>query len=196
MAALTLHSIRLCALALGVALALAAPAHAGDVSVKLDAGTGFSIKNSTGAIERLRVDEATGNVSRNGALFVHTTGTNNTFVGAGAGNPATSGAGFNSAFGQGALAANTTGVRNDAFGQAALSANTPGSRNSAFGTEALRSNTAGSYNTAVGAYSLRENTTGSEQRRVRRGALCSSIRPGASTPRSEPPRCSATPRAR
>ena len=91
MAALTLNSIRLSTLALAVALALAPPALAGDVSVKLDAGTGFSVKNSTGATERLRVDEATGNISRNGALFVHTTGTNNTFVGAGAGNTATTG---------------------------------------------------------------------------------------------------------
>ena len=81
MAALTPNSIRLCTLALGVALALAPPALAADVSVQLDAGAGFSVKNSTGAIERLRVDEATGNISRNGALFVHTTGTNNTFVG-------------------------------------------------------------------------------------------------------------------
>ena len=32
------------------------------------------------AVERLRVDEATGNVSRNGALFVHTTGNASTFL--------------------------------------------------------------------------------------------------------------------
>ncbi len=56
------------------ALALTAPARAADVTVTLDAGAGFVVKDNTGAIERLRVDEATGNISRNGALFVHTTG--------------------------------------------------------------------------------------------------------------------------
>ena len=117
MAALTLKSIRLSSLALGAALALAPPALAADVSVKLDAGTGFSIKNSTGAIERLRVDEATGNVSRNGALFVHTTGTNNTFVGAGAGNTGTTGYGQQLGVRKlDALLSNTTGHHNSGVG--------------------------------------------------------------------------------
>ncbi len=57
---------------------------ADDVEVQLDANDGFVVKDNTGAIERLRVDEATGNISRNGALFVHTTGTSNIFVGEGA----------------------------------------------------------------------------------------------------------------
>jgi len=52
------------------------------VTVQLDAGTGFVVKNNTGTIERLRVEETTGNISRNGALFVHTTGSStNTFIG-------------------------------------------------------------------------------------------------------------------
>ena len=54
-------------LILGLALLTASPALAGDVRVKLDAGSGFAVKDSTGAVERLRVDEATGNISRNGA---------------------------------------------------------------------------------------------------------------------------------
>jgi len=57
--------------------ALAAPALAADVTVTLPAGDGFVIEDNTGTTERLRVDEATGNISRNGALFVHTTGTAN-----------------------------------------------------------------------------------------------------------------------
>src|SRR5215470_13889180 len=70
---------------LAVALVAARSAEAGDVSVQLDAFTGFVIKNSAGS-ERLRVDGGTGNISRNGALFVHTTGaTSNTFVGVNAG---------------------------------------------------------------------------------------------------------------
>ncbi len=61
-------------------LVLAAPAQAADVTVTLPAGDGFVIEDNTAA-DLLRVDEATGNISRNGALFVHTTGTDNTFVG-------------------------------------------------------------------------------------------------------------------
>ena len=106
------------------------------LAVKLDAGTGFSVKDSTGAIERLRVDEATGNVSRNGALFVHTTGTNNLFVGPGAGNTVPSYSTGHTAVGYYALHANTTGYYNSAVGFAALRSNTTGGGNSAFGTKA------------------------------------------------------------
>ncbi len=67
-------------------LILAAPALAADVEVELDTGSGFVVQNNGASVERLRVDEATGNISRNGALFVHTTGTNSTFVGPYAGN--------------------------------------------------------------------------------------------------------------
>ena len=159
METLPLNPIRLPSLALAAALALAAPAFAGDVSVKLDAGTGFSIQDSTGTIERLRVDEATGNVSRNGALFVHTTGPNNLFVGAGAGSAATTGAG-NTAVGFRALYSNTTGSSNSAFGYHSLHDNVSGEANSAFGDGALHDNTTGSRNTAFGTYALYGNTTG------------------------------------
>ncbi len=71
-------------LLLAASLAFAAPALAADVTVTLDAASGFVIENNAGTIERLRIDEATGNISRNGALFVHTTGSDNTFVGVGA----------------------------------------------------------------------------------------------------------------
>ena len=170
MAALTLNSIRLCTLALGVALALAPPALAGDVSVQLDAGTGFSIKNSTGAIERLRVDEATGNISRNGALFVHTTGTNNTFVGADAGNTATTGfrqqlrireprslsrsnttGSYNSAVGYNALRSNTTGYRQLRRRVSRPPRPTPrASTTPPSGTTPSAHNTTGTSNSAVG----------------------------------------------
>src|SRR5262245_33285675 len=109
MAALTRQSLWLGPLACGLVLALAPTARAGDVSVSLDAGAGFSVKDGTGATERLRVDEATGNLSRNGALFVHTTGPSNLFVGPAAGNPSVAGA-RNTAFGQSALGTNTTGA--------------------------------------------------------------------------------------
>jgi len=159
MSASTLNSIRLSTLALGVALALPGAALAGDVSVQLDAGAGFSVKDNTGVIERLRVDEATGNVSRNGALFVHTTGFSNLFVGPAAGNPATTGVGRNSAFGQNALGSNTSGYANTAVGYNALRANTSGFNNAAVGYGALR-NSVGFRNSAVGSFALFSNVVG------------------------------------
>ena len=67
------------------------PVWGGDVEVQLSAGDGFVVKDNTGAVERLRVHEDTGNISRNGALFVHTTGSNNTFVGVNVGTYITTG---------------------------------------------------------------------------------------------------------
>lgn len=58
---------------MSLALLLALPVDAADVTLQLPASDGFVIRDNTGATERLRVDEATGNISRNGALFVHTT---------------------------------------------------------------------------------------------------------------------------
>ena len=130
-------------------LVLAVPAHAADVTVTLPAGDGFVVKDNTGAIERLRVDEATGNISRNGALFVHTTGTDNIFVGEGVGNTSITGY-RNSAFGKNALLANTIGTYNNAFGYRALAANTTGRNNSAFGHRALEDNIGGISNSAFG----------------------------------------------
>jgi hypothetical protein len=152
---------------------VATPAVAGDVSVRLDAGAGFSVRDNTGAVERLRVDEATGNVSRNGALFVHTTGPSNTFVGVGAG-PATTG-GDNTAFGHSAMFYNITGTKNAAFGSFALYYHEYGEGNSAFGAGALRYNSRsfvsgfgvgvlaynrGNGNSAFGAYAANANTLG------------------------------------
>ncbi|HEX5066639.1 MAG TPA: hypothetical protein VFY49_11030 [Myxococcota bacterium] len=152
------HHIRQSILSCGLALALAAPALAGDVTIQLDSGAGLSVRNSTGAIERLRVDEATGNISRNGALFVHTTG--GTFVGPGAGTHTTLYAFSNSGFGDNALEANTSGSGNSAFGANSLVVNTTGGGNSAFGSGALESNTTGSSNPAFGAVALRWNLSG------------------------------------
>ena len=117
------------ALLVATSLAPGGPAWAADVSIELEAAGGFSVKNSGASVERFRVDEATGNVSRNGALFVHTTGTNNLFVGEGAGNLSTTGAGLNSAFGKDALTSITTGHSNSAFGWRALLNNTTSSSN-------------------------------------------------------------------
>jgi hypothetical protein len=113
--------------------------------------------------------------------FLHNFGTNNTFVGASAGNMTTTGTSntavgasaltanttgqFNAAFGYNALNANTTGGGNAAFGYQALQANTTGGGssgpNSAFGYQALQANTTGNLNSAFGALTLNANTTGS-----------------------------------
>lgn len=140
---------------------VASPALGGDVEVELSAGDGFVIKNAGGAINRLRVEEATGNISRNGALFVHTTGTKNTFVGEGAGSIATTGIGSNSAFGNGTLSSLTTGVGNSAFGGNALNSNTTGNGNMAFGHNVLSSNLDGDNNSAFGQAALFLNVSGS-----------------------------------
>ena len=151
------HSTRL----LILPLLLAAPTWADDVTVTLPASDGFVVQNNTASIERLRVDESTGNISRNGALFVHTTGSRNTFVGVSAGNTSTSDYGRNSAFGANALYAVTDGAANSAFGFSALLSTTLGTSNSAFGFKAMSFNTTGSLNAAFGASALSRNMTGS-----------------------------------
>lgn len=75
--------------ALAVLLLLPMPAGAADLGVQIPAGDAFVVRDATGAVERLRVDEATGNISRNGSLFRHTTGTANVFTGANAGSETT-----------------------------------------------------------------------------------------------------------
>lgn len=149
---------------------LAPFAQAADVAVQLGGGDAFVIQDNTGAIERLRVDEATGNLSRNGALFVHTTGTTGTFLGENAGNSAVTGS-YNTGFGNSALSSNTAGASNTAFGGRTLTANTTGDRNSALGVGALFSNTTGSYNAAFGQNALLINDTGTSNSAFGRSAL-------------------------
>jgi trimeric autotransporter adhesin len=60
----------------------------------------------------------------------------------------------NTAFGNGALIGNTTGVNNTAVGNTALSANTSGAQNTALGVSSLRLNTTGSNNVAIGQSTL------------------------------------------
>jgi hypothetical protein len=111
-----------------------------------------------------------------GQRFAHSFGTNNTFLGASAGNTVLTGTnntgvgasallssttgGFNSAFGVNALQFNTMGGSNAAFGINALQFNTTGNNNAAFGESALNANTA-SGNSAFGQQALFSNTTGS-----------------------------------
>ena len=67
----------------------------------------------------------------------------------------------NTATGHGALFSNTNGSENTATGNLALAANTTGGDNTATGDVALAHNTTGNANTATGVSALRFNTTGS-----------------------------------
>jgi hypothetical protein len=90
--------------------------------------------------------------------FMHSTGTQNAFVGEGAGNAITTGKN-NAAFGYHALYTTKTQSFNTAFGSFALS-NNVGANNTAIGYSALFSNTTGYQNTATGDSALFYNTTG------------------------------------
>jgi len=77
----------------------------------------------------------------------------------------------NTAFGDVALAADTTGQWDTAVGSQALQFNTTGQANSAFGYNALNANTTGGYNTACGFATLQYNGQGSYNTAHGSGAL-------------------------
>jgi endosialidase-like protein len=118
------------------------------------AGGNLALPNTTSS--------SVGVVTLGGVPFLHnfpgTPGSNNTFVGASAGNMNMTG-GANAAVGASALASNTTGGANAAFGFGALENNTAGG-NAAFGFQALQANTTGTNNDAFGGDALLVNTTG------------------------------------
>ncbi len=100
----------------------------------------------------------TGNIYKNGTLFMHNVGSGNTFAGANAGNLSMSGT-DNTSYGAGSMQNNTTGIQNTAVGLSALASNTSGSFNTATGLYALYTNT-GDGNSAFGHNALQSNTSG------------------------------------
>jgi hypothetical protein len=100
-----------------------------------------------------------GNLLKGGTLFMHNSGSHNTFLGENAGNVTMTGEG-NTAGGSSAFNSNTSGGANTAFGFAALSHNTTGFGNNASGMYSLSSNTTGFGNVATGQYTLYSNTKG------------------------------------
>jgi hypothetical protein len=98
-------------------------------------------------------------------------GVNNLFVGKGAGNPGTTTASYNAAFGLSALGADSTGSGNTAIGPNVLSLNSTGNFNTALGQNSLGLNTTGSLNVAVGENTLGLNTTASNNTAVGQAAL-------------------------
>ena len=135
-----------------------------------DSGTGVfssgagTVNISTSGTNRLSVRsdgdvDIPGSIRKNGTLFLHNLGTQNTAIGISALNPSSTG-GSNTATGYQSLQSNTTGTNNTATGHSALSSNTVGASNAAFGDVALSSNISGSNNTASGFGALFLNGSG------------------------------------
>jgi len=78
---------------------------------------------------------------------------------------------YNTAIGDSALQANTTGRRNTALGSFALYSNNTGYYNTAIGPLALYDTTTGAENTAIGVQASQSNTTGSDNVSVGSGAM-------------------------
>jgi hypothetical protein len=114
----------------------------------------------TGNLRLPNTTSSSGVIYVNGSRFIHSRGSNNTFVGINSGSLSTN-SDYATGFGYSALNSITSGTHISAFGSFALTSNTIGAHNTAIGTAALFYNTTGSRNTACGHYSLYYNTTGS-----------------------------------
>ncbi len=105
-----------------------------------------------------------------GSTVLTNAGTQNIFVGAGAGTNNTSGT-ENTATGSDALNANSSGSDNTATGWNALANNNTGVNNTAIGQQTLTANTSGGSNTALGAGAMQQNITGTHNSATGQGAL-------------------------
>lgn len=156
------------------------------------------LATSTGNMNLANSTASTGNILKEGVLFLHNYGsTTNTFLGHSAGNTSMTGTlntvlgresllsntsgEKNTTVGVNTLRQNTTGSSNTAVGLSALGSNTTGSRNSAFGLDALFNNTTASFNTAVGYAALALNTTGPDNTAIGYEALRSNTTGGSNT---------------
>jgi hypothetical protein len=139
--------------------------------VKRDASGNFSAGSITlaGNLNLPATTAGTGIINIGGVPLLHAYGTENSFVGPGAGNFFMTGA-HNAGSGEFALSANTTGSQNTANGAWTLESNTNGFDNTANGFEALLFNTSGVNNTADGVGALENNTTGSQNTALGQGA--------------------------
>jgi len=99
----------------------------------------------------------TGIIKTGPDTLLHSSGTNNLFVGKGAGTLATSGQGGNTASGAYALSSISTAFNNTAIGYGSLMFSTAGSGNAAVGMWSLRDNQ-GYANTGVGEVTLFKNS--------------------------------------
>jgi hypothetical protein len=99
-----------------------------------------------------------GTITQNNPQLIHTFGTNDTFVGFGAGNFTLTGAN-NTGVGAAVLDVVTTGANNTGLGNNALGGVTTGDNNTALGSLAMNTNSLGVNNVAVGNVALRLATT-------------------------------------
>jgi hypothetical protein len=120
-----------------------------------------------------------GSIRKGGLPFLHSFGTENTFLGTNAGNFTMTGS-YNAAAGVRALYSNTTGSDNTASGLNALASNTTGSFNTASGASTLFLNATGSYNTASGFSALAMNKS-SENTATGAYALAQNVDAGHNT---------------
>lgn len=91
------------------------------------------------------------------------------------------GSGFNTAVGNKALFASTTGQENAAFGYISLQKATTGNFNAAFGTSSLTTNTTGSSNTGVGNNAISKSTTANDNTAVGSNSLFNTTTGGGNT---------------
>ena len=141
-----MRGIRLTTVVMGCVLGLASgasaqvtPVVAGDSITAAGINAIIDAVNGVGAFQgNLQLPATTpltGQFQVNGARFLHSFGTHNTFLGRNAGNFTLTGR-DNTAVGEGALRSNTSGARNTAVGQIALLSNTDGTENTAVGNTA------------------------------------------------------------
>jgi len=136
-------------------------AFAGDAHLTYNQATGV-LSNAGLKLAAASTGDGAGVISLGSVRFVHSYGTDNTFLGANSGNfTLTTGSAIrNTAFGSNALKVVTTGAQNLAFGWEALTALTTGSDNAGVGNRAMRRVTSGSNNVGVGANAFDNLTTG------------------------------------
>ncbi len=110
----------------------------------------------------------------NGSLFLHNTGTDNTWLGANTG--ASNGLGYgNCGIGSFALTSNTTGNFNTAIGSNALYSNEDGYMNTGVGEESLFNNISGTENVGIGFSALAYNLEGSYNTAIGSHALFNNL---------------------
>ncbi len=130
-----------------------------DISGNFDAGTVTLAGNLV--LQGTFPGGSAGAIALGGNLFLHNFGSQNTFLGANAGNTNPGIGGSNVGVGANALANNAGGgAGNSAFGASALQSNASGGDNSAFGVSALFANTGGVFNAAFGFNALTNLSTG------------------------------------
>jgi hypothetical protein len=116
---------------------------------------------------------SSGLITLDGASFLHSYGSDNTFLGSSSGNFTLTGSG-NTGEGYYTLNAETSGSNNVATGTLALAANTNASGNVATGYKTLTANITGDYNVGMGYLALEDNTSGSRNVALGTTALAAS----------------------